>query len=364
MLTFVIPTNNRPKELRACVLSIARQIIDDTRILIIDNGSEQETVYAIERLKSEFNCIDSTQHEDNIDYSVAFKRMMTASDSDWVWTFGDDDRLMPGALKFMLEQLEKSEAQFYHVAEVSRAGTNGCYKGTLFDLCCQFGWLEMTGFITGNITRGSRLHHAAQTPRWNHYAKSAFVHSCALLEELKDDQCIFLDLPLINTQTQEQTQESLIRWVDQRIPERYLDAAHSIDRMFEDEVLTKKLPPKFFRYLTYHLWDRFISHFCSDYTNHGKMWVEDAWASVLLFAKHLDNKEVQDSVHQDVEATRGMITLHYYLNINLNGIRQEISDVQTRRETIIYPWTFLAPRVDHPETTGENVEEACEKTTG
>ena len=357
MLTFVIPTNNRPTELRRCVLSIAAQGAED--ILIIDNGSEPETGFAIDRLKSEYACVRSIRFEDNIDYSVAFQRMMQAApESDWVWTFGDDDILMNGALKFINEQLDRlCDAEIIHVAEVNRAsGANGCYRGTLLDLCCQFGWLEMTGFITGNIIRANRFHHAAQTPRWDYYAKSAFVHSCALLEELKDDEAVFLDIPLINTQTKEQTHESLLRWLDQRIPERYLYAAQSIDRMFEDGILTNPLPPKFFRYLTYHLWDRFIVHFCGDYTNYGSMWVEDAWASVLLFAKHINDPEVAKSVHQDVEAARGMITLHAYMQKNLDGIKAEIHDLGLRREQIIYPYTFNSPRVDHPDTTGDSNE--------
>ena len=361
MLTFVIPTNNRPHELRRCVLSIATQDAED--ILIIDNGSTKETGFAIDRLKSEYACVRSIRFEDNIDYSVAFQRMMTAApESTWVWTFGDDDILMKGALKFINEQLERMSTDdkppaFIHVAEVNRAsGTNGCYRGTLLDLCCQFGWLEMTGFITGNIIRADRLHAAANSPRWDFYAKSAFVHSCALLEELKNDEAAFLDLPLINTQTKEQTNDSLLRWLDQRIPERYLYAAQSIDRMFEDGILTNPLPPKFFRYLTYHLWDRFIVHFCGDYTNYGSMWIEDAWASVLLFAKHINDPEVAKSVHQDVEAARGMITLHAYMQKNLDGIKQEINDLGRRREALIYPYTFLEPPQPPPSERGASSE--------
>lgn len=356
MLTFVIPTNNRPTELRRCVLSIAAQGAED--ILIIDNGSEPETGFAIDRLKSEYACVRSIRFDDNIDYSVAFHRMMTAApESTWVWTFGDDDILMNGALKFIHEQLERlsndnKPPAFIHVAEVQRAsGTNGCYRGTLLDLCCQFGWLEMTGFITGNIIRANRLHHAAQTPRWDYYAKSAFVHSCALLEELHADEAVFLDIPLINTQTKEQTNDSLLRWLDQRIPERYLYAAQSIDRMFEDGILTNPLPPKFFRYLTYHLWDRFLVHFCNDYINYGNMWLETAWANVILFTQHLDDPHTTSNILQDIEAARGMITLHAYMQKNLDGIKQEINSLGARREELIYPYTFNSPRVDHPQPT-------------
>ena len=356
-LTFVIPTFNRPKELRACVVSIARQITEDVQILIIDNGSSEETGHAIGRLQSEYSFVQSQRFEDNIDYSVSFKRMMEANpDSEWVWTFGDDDFLMSGALSFMLEQLSRftdEGVQFIHVAEVNRAsGTNGCYRGSLLDLCSEFGWLEMTGFITGNIIKANRLHKAANTPRWNLYAKSAFVHSCALLEELKDSPCAFLDLPLINTQNKEQTQEGLQGWIREKIPERYLYVSDAIERMFEDSVLENKLPPKFFRYLTYHLWDRFLVHSSVDYSSRGAAWTDQAWASVLKFANFINDEQVIAELNRDVEAARGMTTLHFYLKQNLEAIMGEITGLSARREQLIYPYTFTQPKgAKHGEET-------------
>ena len=347
-ITFVIPTFNRPKELRACVISIARQITEDVQILIIDNGSTEETGFAIDRLKSEYSFISSLRFEDNIDYSVSFKRMMQVdpnSDWGWTWTFGDDDFLMSGALSFMLEQLSRfteEGVQFVHVAEVNRAsGSSGCYRGTLLNLCSEFGWLEMTGFISGNIIRTERLNHASETPRWDLYAKSAFVHSCALLEELKNDQAVFLDLPLINTQNKEQTQEGLQGWIREKIPERYLYVSDAIERMFEEGVLENKLPPKFFRYLTYHLWDRFLVHSSVDYSSRGAAWTDQAWASVLKFANFINDEQIIQDLNRDVEAARGMTTLHFYLKQNLEAIMGEITDLSARREQLIYPYTFL-----------------------
>lgn len=345
MLSFVIPTNDRPKELSVCVRSIAKQIADDTEIVIIDNGSLPETNTVIERLKRDFPSVRSIRHEENIDYSVAHKRYMEACpDSDWVWTFGDDDVLMRGALKFMLPQLERLGAdgvRFVHVAEVSRSSSNGCYRGKLLDLCATYGWLEMTGFMTGNIIRGNRLFHASQTKRWDLYAKSAFVHSCALLEELRDDRAAFLDIPLINTQSPQQTNECLQKWISQRIPERYLYCAQAIDRMFEDSILTRPLPPVFFRYLHYHLWDRFITHFAGDFLNHGTLWQEECWASIALMVKHISDPTLAQKVIDDIEISRGLTTLLHYMTANLDNLKQELRTIAESRETELYPRTFI-----------------------
>ncbi len=347
-LTFVIPTNNRPRELNNAVKSIADQIVKltcDTKvgIVVIDNGSEESTKNVIDRFTHDF--IDYRRFEDNMDYSVAFYRMMTACpESNWVWTFGDDDLLRPGSLEFVVNKLKEvpDELAFIHVTEISRwAKINSVYKGELIDLCKNIGWLEMTGFITGNICRGDRLAKAAETPRWKEYAKSSFVHSLALLEELYHEQAMFMDIPCVQTQAKQQTEECIKKWIEMHIPERYLFVSTALERMVEDGILTEKLPQKFFRYQTFHLWDRFLTHFGSDYLNHGQMWIEDSWANVIRFAKFVDDDEVANKIIQDCEAMRGMIGVHFYLQKNLDGLRKEIEDIAIRRGEECYAFNYL-----------------------
>lgn len=348
MITFVIPTNNRPRELNIAVKSIADQIAKltcDTKvsIVVLDNGSEESTKNVIDRFTHDF--IEYRRFDDNQDYSVAFHRMMTACpDSDWVWTFGDDDYLRDGSLEFIIKQLKDApdELKFIHVAEITRwSKANSVYRGEFIDICRNIGWLEMTGFITGNLCRGEFLNKAAQTPRWKEYAKSAFVHSLALLETMQHEQAMFLDIPCVQTQSREQTHECIQKWVEARIPERYLFVSTSIERMYDDGVLTEKLPPKFFRYLNYHLWDRFMTHFGGDYLNHGQMWIEDSWANVIRFARFLDDDEVSKSIVDDVEAMRGMIGVHFYMQKNLDGLRNEIQSIALRRGEGVYPYSYL-----------------------
>lgn len=349
MLTFVIPTHNRPLELRRAVLSIAEQIVADgieAKILILDNGSDEETDIAIGRLKSEYPCIRSERFEDNQDYSLAFYRMMlAASESEWVWTFGDDDYLMNGALKFMVEQLERlSDADFIHVAEVSRvSGSSGCYRGTLLDLCNQFGWIEMTGFITGNIIRGWLLAESALTSRWTSYAETAFVHSCALLETLHAHQAVFLDLPIVNTQAKEQTQECIRSWLSQNIPTRYLYTSDAVAAMFSSGILKDKLSNKFFRYLDYHLWDRFLISALNDYNDSKSLWLDEAWPHILKFADLIADQDMAAQIRADAQGIRSLTALHSYLSLNLSGLQSELEAIGARHG-FIYPYTYVPPQ--------------------
>jgi glycosyltransferase involved in cell wall biosynthesis len=352
MLTYVIPTNRRPRELYISVRSIADQIEQltsetEVRIIIVDNGSGDDSQKVINGLVEKYSFVSTIRYEDNIDYAVAQKRMMVAApDSDWVWSFGDDDRLLPGALKFMVDYFKTvpDEVVFIHVAEASRiSGTNGVIKGTLLDLCRNIGWIEMTGFITGNITRGKLLAESTETPRWRDYAKSAFVHSCALLEHLKDKQAQLVEIACIATQNKEQTKECMDIWLEQNIPTRYLYMSDCLRLMFEDGILTEKLPKKFFRYLNIPIWDRFIISFTSEYLNKNLMTDDRLWSCVVQFLDYLEEGEEKNNILEDIHAAKGISHLHHYIKMNLAGLETELQGIFARANVPVYPYSFLTP---------------------
>lgn len=353
MLTFVIPTNNRAKELEVCIRSIADQIMQfptEANIIVIDDGCTDNTPELVEQLGEQYGCITYCRYDKHKDYSDVFRTMFCiAAKSDWVWTFGDDDQLQKGALKFILAQLKAEDtheqpAVFFHIAEAARAsGRSGAFRGAMMDIAQNFGLIEMTGFITGNICRGYMLAEAAETPRWNEYAKSAFVQSFALFEMLMHRQMVFLDIPLIATQYADQNEETQQRWARDNISYRYLYTVTAMQRMVDDGILTTKLNPKFFRYLSYHLWDRFIHYYTGDYLAYSRCWPQEAWAMIAKFADFVNDEECAKKIRADVEAASGMITLHLFMKGNMDGIYGEIKLLSERRGTACYPWHFVEP---------------------
>ena len=356
MLTFVIPTHSRPHTLEACIRSIASQVTtDDVRIRVIDDQSPMESVEILERLSGEFPFLSYRRMEVHGDYSTAFREMFCeARDSEWVWTFGDDDHLLPGALEFIRRELieKPSDLQFVHVAETRRAsGGNAIHRGTLLDLCNNFGWIEMTGFITGNITRGERLWRAAQTPRWNRYSKSAFVQSAALLEELAHDQCALFDFACMEPQRNDNgmSQDTMEKWREQNIDVRYQFAAECIEAMFEEGVLTQLLETKFFRYLSYDLMGRFLSHFAADYINQGIVYDDMTWARIEKLGLFLRDKDAARKLHEDCTAIRDITILHSGLKANLDAMLARLAVIAQSRNVFFYPY----PYVGQPEPSKE-----------
>lgn len=358
MLTFVLPTHNRSHTIEHAIRSIVEQApADGVRVKVLAHHSPDATHQILDRLAIEFPIVSWRVCEAARDYSAVFREMFCeARDSEWVWTFGDDDRLLPGALDFILRSLvdKPSDLQFVHVAETRRASGGGAvHRGTLLDMCNSLGWIELTGFITGNIARGKRLWHAAQTPRWNRYAKSSFVQSAALLEEFAHDQCALFDVACVEPQRDDNgmSPDTMEKWREQNIDVRYQFAAECIEAMFEDGILTQPLETKFFRYLSYDLPGRFLSHFAADYINQGIVYDDLTWSRIEKLGLFLRDKEDARKLHEDCTAIRDLTILHSSLKTNLDTMLQRLAQIAQRRNAFPYPY----PYVGQPEPSTEEL---------
>lgn len=351
MLTFVIPTWNRPSQLRGCIDSIARQIAlgnheSDVGIIVQDDCSADTTLNVIKHMQERYPFLRHHHREEHTDYAGSFKEAFGLVSDGWVWTFGDDDVLEDGALEFVLRNLPNfGDVDFIHICEKKRsANTQGMHKGTLLELCNTFGWIECTGFITGNIVRSNVLREASYSQNWRRYAKTAFVQSCALLEVAAHRQSALVDVPLISSQEQDQTQETAVTWMEQNIPGRYLYVVDAIEFMYEEGILTAPVSRTFFRYLVYHLWDRFLTHYINDYVHHGVLHEGVDWSRVQRFATLIDDTEFAKRLIEDIHCAQSIITLHQSMKANLEGLMVELKSVLERRSVEWFPRTYTGGR--------------------
>lgn len=319
---------------------------EDISILVSDAASIDATKETVIRLQIEFpDRIAYRCNEVHGDYSDSFQRMWGALDAEWVWTFGDDDQLEPGGLETILKLLPDCDYEFIHVAEKGRySGTNGLYKGTLLSLCNTFGWLEMTGFISCNITRGDALVECSISGNWKRYAKSSFVQSCALLEVLKDAPAALWDVPLVSTQNAQQTQACVDRWEADKIGERYLWIVDALELMFDTGILTKKFKRAFFRYQNLHFWDRHIVYFTYDYIQNGVLNPSFRWDALCRLCKFIEDPIHSEAALSALETSRNMIALHSYLNTEAESIKDAIGGLHKHHNESSYPWGYVIPK--------------------
>lgn len=340
-ITFIIPTWNKSEYLDKCVRSIAEQV-NDEKIIISDHGSTDGTEDTITRLCEDFPFIGRrycarTAHPD---FSHNFRFAFQQADTEWTWTFGDDDLLLPGALDTVRNLCSSDRADFFHLAEEGRAThTNKAIPGTLLSLCNILGWLDMTGFITGNVVRTKYLHQAVNSPSWDIYARSSFPQSLALLEVLADRPAAFIDGKFIAPQ-QIDAPLTLEHWAGQGIAQRY----HFIVDGLEDMVLSGKIPQElknpFFRYHSYYLWDRLIGHMINDYYYAMTPASLDRWPYIERFSKFLDadSKAILDG---EIKMVQDSIAAHYGSIQKLKADSELVDAFAARHNMERFPFNYL-----------------------
>lgn len=344
MLTFAIPGYKRPKQLEICIRSIAGQIIQEggaSSIFISEHSDDEETWEVLGRLSKEFSFLETSQLKrgEDHDYANNFQETFKRAKGDWVWTFGNDDTLLPGALKKALELIELP-VDFIHCAELSRTdGSNSIKKGTLLQVCNNLGWLDMTGFISCNIVRGDFLRKAASLPSWKFFSKNSFVHSCALLEALYDRPSLFVDTPLVSPQPDSQNEETAKIWAKHRVAERYFYVDEALRNMVDRGMLPRSLDNVFFRYHSYFLWDRFISNMISDYSSFPDKPQTQLWYHIEGLANLLADDQCI-LLKNRIKEVRDMIGLHQNAMEQLSRYSLGLKIMNDQHNQERFGWTY------------------------
>lgn len=109
-LTIYIPTYQRP-ELSACLESILPQLTPDCRLLVSDNDPEQSARPLCQdaRILYSHNFL-------NVGADGNCLRSLNYTYDDYLWVFGDDDIMLPGAIKATLNMMNGQD-RIIHVGE-------------------------------------------------------------------------------------------------------------------------------------------------------------------------------------------------------------------------------------------------------
>ena len=116
MVSVIIPTFNRKEPLLAAVASVQSQTFQDWEILIIDDGSEDDTKIAIEPFLS-----DRIRYirQPNLGVSAARNRGLSEARFNWIAFLDSDDTWSPAKLEAQLKALgNRPNYQAIHTDEI------------------------------------------------------------------------------------------------------------------------------------------------------------------------------------------------------------------------------------------------------
>ncbi len=313
MLTFAIPTWNRVAQLRVCIDSICDQIKDRNGfyLVVCDNASTDGTGQVLAEYSRKYDFF-SYKTLKVMREGASWIESVGMAKTELTWTFGDDDVLRPNALDKVLSIFNKHDDLYYlHATQTGRTNNSKkLYKAIDFlDLCETYGWIDICGFISSNICRTQELVEAySNYYHYNDTVRSIFPAAACLLEAIYDRPAALYDDDLVGLQEEEQSDETLRRWKLIDSTSRYfftVDAIHELMRRVP--TLNRTFPPSFFRYHSYHLWDRHLSDLTAEFKLTRKKLPEDAWAKIASLAELVSEGEVRKGILSAMQTKRQII---------------------------------------------------------
>lgn len=106
-ISFIMPTFNRAAYIAESILSIAAQMDKDDELVIVDDGSADNTADVVQCLGVPLRYV----RQSNAGKSVALNRAMAMTTGQYVWICDDDDLLLPGAVNDLFTLLKNGPAE-------------------------------------------------------------------------------------------------------------------------------------------------------------------------------------------------------------------------------------------------------------
>jgi len=277
-----IATFNRIKNLKVAINSIINQKVKQNinlEIVISNSCSSDETSSFLKSLKTnkQFHIFNKNEKipSNTLSQFVNFENLSkTIPDyADWVWWLGDDDKLMDNnSVQCVIDKILENnddDLAFVHACNAQRySKRKHKVKDTIFNLCQEFGYHEMLGWCSSIIMKGDAIKKVLANSCINknyhenesQNAVSCFIHSAYILKNYHDKIGLFLDYPLVDNQNYGQTEETIKRWNNENVPNRYFEIVSDLFEIREF-LPVKKFKTNFFRYHTYFIWDH-LAHLC------------------------------------------------------------------------------------------------------
>lgn len=108
-IAFVIPTYNYARFLERCLLSVIQQDADDYEVVIVDDGSTDETSEVVSKVRNQNpNKEILYLYQENAGPSAARNKGAADTRCEYIWFLDADDRLVGGSIRRMFSAIDKN----------------------------------------------------------------------------------------------------------------------------------------------------------------------------------------------------------------------------------------------------------------
>lgn len=109
ILTIAIPTYNGAGTLQETLDSLVTQLQSSVEILISDNASTDETADIVSKYQAKYPHIRYRQNPVNVGPMKNYDMCVEYALGEYVWLFGDDDKMSAGCIKKVLDVIRRSD---------------------------------------------------------------------------------------------------------------------------------------------------------------------------------------------------------------------------------------------------------------
>lgn len=182
-LSVILTSYNRPKFVAEALQSIANQTIaDNIHVVVVDDGSNQETINAIDKFEDKFGKFmllegafvtpekRKTTNRVAININIALRYLWSLPKEDqpqYLSYIGDDDLYFTSRCEIMAKFLDENPGAFlaYHFLEIHRCDEEGKLLDKIFDL--KDPWTPANKFWVENLY--NRIDHISFVHRMGNY---------------------------------------------------------------------------------------------------------------------------------------------------------------------------------------------------
>lgn len=116
ILGICIPAYKRPDQLLASVQSIIQSVGKHTiPVFISDDSTDDTNVATIEQLRTLYPLIIHRRNLKNLGIDCNILKSADICSCQYAWLLGEDDRLLPGAISYVLDVLQHEDPHFLYV---------------------------------------------------------------------------------------------------------------------------------------------------------------------------------------------------------------------------------------------------------
>jgi glycosyltransferase involved in cell wall biosynthesis len=354
-LTLMIPTFERANCLARLLSSIQVALecsshSSQIEIVVSDNGSEDDTKLVCESFAMKIPNFRFIRRPVNLGFSRNFVETFLTTTTDYVWSVGDDEIILPDSFDRIYKLIESRgvDIALLNYSFEPDEPYSGYLKSvmnipistavlTVYDFCMAHGWLWSLGNLGMVVVRRDQLFKVDPTP----YVDSNFVQAAWYLEAHRNGKICFDATPYFRTFIESQT-SGKDRWKDDGTLEQFLFIPKILEELMEREVIPSRLPKFFMNFCSqndFPVWMYYLQEVQGRLSKGSVPIPTDYWNAIRSIVCRLDNDaEVEQLLSEltslETIANECTFALGHYIRV-LNTCIGKFSSISPRFRSLL-----------------------------